>query len=74
MLMLIVDLLYERVHCRVICSCIHKSDIYIHIGEDWIFISILAMTQILCIHIGDENDTDVYLEVTTLVMTGTTCI
>ena len=57
MSMLIVDdLLCER---RVICSCIHKSDIYIHIGDDRIFISILAMTQILYNHIVNENDTDV---------------
>jgi len=35
MLMLIVDdLLCERMYCRVICSCIHKLDIYIHIGDD----------------------------------------
>jgi len=60
MLMLIVgDLLCERMHCRVICSCIHKSDIYIHIRDDRIVISILVMTRILCIHIGDENDIDV---------------
>jgi len=60
MLMLIVDdLLCERLRCRVICSCIHKSDIYIHIGDDRIFISILTMTRIICIHIGVENDTNV---------------
>jgi len=35
MLMIIVDdLLCECMHYWVICSCIYKSDIYIHIGND----------------------------------------
>jgi len=50
------DLLCKRMPRWVICSCIHKSDIYIHIGDDRIFISIMAMTRILCIHIDDNND------------------
>jgi len=27
------DLLYEHMYCWVICSCIHKSDSFIHIGD-----------------------------------------
>lgn len=58
--MLIVDELLLNISTDwVICSCIHKLDIYIHIGDDRIFISILAMTRILCIHIGNQNDIDV---------------
>ena len=84
MLMLIVDdLLCERMYCRVICSCIHKLDIYIHIGDDRIFISILAMTGYLYpywrwleyfVFILAMKMIQMYLEVTTLVITGTTCV
>jgi len=56
MAMLIVDdLLLNMCIDWVICSCIHKSDIYIHIGDDQIFISILVMTRILYIYIGVQN-------------------
>jgi len=75
MLMLIVDdFLLNICIYWVICSCIQKSDSYIHIGDDQIFISILAMTKILYVFIFAMKMIHMYLEVTTLVMTGTICI
>jgi len=59
------ELLYERMHCWFICSCIHKSDSFIHIGDDQIFISILATTEYFVFRLATIM-IQMYLEVTTL--------
>ena len=55
-----------------------ESDIYIHIGDDEYFCIYVGDDRMFCIHFGDEilvmAMIQMYLEVTALVMTGTTCI
>ena len=75
LLMLIVDDLSLDICIDwVICSSIHDVGVglYVHIGDDQILYPYWRR-WILCIHIGDDYDTYVS-KVTTLRVTGTTCI